>query len=85
MKCNWNFTCAVTALHVKQRKTYMQALTKIQVVSYNFQCLIVEKLNKARQHHSSGQKHNFPVSKRIFKWYHSMVRCKSYGPLSDEW
>ena len=27
---------------------------------------------------------NFPVCKRIFNWYHSMVRCKSYGPLSDE-
>ena len=20
----------------------------------------------------------------ISKWYHSMVRCKSYGPLNDE-
>ena len=30
-------------------------------------------------------KHNLPVCKKIFKWYHSMVRCKSYGPLSDEW
>ena len=25
-------------------------------------------------------KHNFPVCKKIFKWYRSMVRCKSYGP-----
>ena len=52
---------------------------------YNFQFLIAEKVNKARQQHSDGQKHNFPVRKEIFKWYHSMVRCKRYGPLSDEW
>ena len=52
---------------------------------YNFQFLITEKVNKAQQQHSSGQKHNFPVCKKFFKWYLSMVRCKSYGPLSDEW
>ena len=51
----------------------------------NVQFLIAENVNKAWQQYSSGQKHNFPVHKKIFKWYHSMVRCKSYGPLSDEW
>ena len=51
---------------------------------YNFQSLIAKKVNKARQQHSNGQKHNL-FCVRFFKWYHSMVRCKSYGPLSDEW
>ena len=80
---------------------------------------IAEKVNKAQQQHSSGQKHNFlvlkkivlfvclfllytgsifrgkfkypsvlpygPVNSPVFKWYLSMVRCKSYGLLSDEW
>ena len=27
----------------------------------------------------------FCVCKKFFKWYHFMVRCKSYAPLSDEW
>ena len=52
---------------------------------YNFQFLIAEKVNKSRQQHSRGQKHDFPVCKKILKWYHSMVRCKYYGPLSVEW
>ena len=52
---------------------------------YNFHFFIAEKVNKAQQRDSGDQKHNFPVCKKIFKWYHSMVRCKSYGPLSDEW
>ena len=30
-------------------------------------------------------KHNFSVCKKVFKWYHSIIRCKSYGPMSDEW
>ena len=59
----------------------------VQVVSekklYNFQILIAEKLHKAQHQQFGGQKHNFPVCK-IFKWYHSMVRCKSYGSLTDE-
>ena len=39
---------------------------------------IVEEVNKAQQQllHSGGQKHNFPVCKKIFKWYHSIVMCK---------
>ena len=54
--------------------------------SGNRATLIAEKVNKAaQQQHSGGQKHNFPVCKKIFKWYHSMVMCKSYGLLSDEW
>ena len=32
---------------------------------YNFQFQIAEKVNKARQQHSVGQKHNFPVCKKI--------------------
>ena len=52
---------------------------------YNFQFLIAEKVNTAQQQHSGGQKHNFPVCKKIFKLYHSMVGWKSYDPLSDEW
>ena len=59
----------------------------IQVVSekiIQFLIFIVEKINKAQQQHSGGQKHNFPRCKKILKWYHSMIRCKSYGPLSDE-
>ena len=51
----------------------------------NFQFLTGEKVNKAQQQHSGGQKHSLPVRKKILKWYHSMVRCKSYGPLRDEW
>ena len=27
----------------------------------------------------------FLCVRSFFKWYHSMIRCKSYGPLSDEW
>ena len=46
---------------------------------YNFQFFIVEKEIKAQQQHSGSQKHNCPVCKKIFKWYHSMVRSKSYG------
>ena len=58
----------------------------IQVVSEKIiQLLIAEKVNKARQQHTGGQKHNFPMRKKIFKCYYSMVKCKSYGPLSDEW
>ena len=60
----------------------------LKVVSeklYNFQFLIAEKVNKAQQQHSGIQKHNFPVFKKTFKWYHSIIRCKSNGPLSDEW
>ena len=52
---------------------------------YNFYFLIVKKVNNAQQQHSNGQKHDFPVCKKIFKWYQSMVNCKSYGPLSDKW
>ena len=52
---------------------------------YNFLFFIAKKVGKAQQQHSGGQKHNFPVFKMIFKWYKSMVRCKSYGPLSDMW
>ena len=52
---------------------------------YNFQVFIAEKVNKAQQQPFGDLKHTFPVCKKIFKCYHSMVRCKSYGPLSDEW
>ena len=52
---------------------------------YNFQVFIMEQVNKAQQQHSHGLKHNIPVCKKVFKWYHSMVKCKSYGPLSNEW
>ena len=60
----------------------------IQVVSekiIQFSIFYCRKSKQSTAKHSSGQKHNFPVCKKIFKWYHSMVRCKSYGPLSDEW
>ena len=43
-------------------------LHTVQVVSeklYNFQFLIAKKVNEARQQHSGGQKHNFPVRKNI--------------------
>ena len=57
----------------------------VQVVSEkNIQFLITEKVNKARQQHSGAKKIIFRC-KKIVKWYHFMVRCKSYGPLSDEW
>ena len=52
---------------------------------YNFESLIAEKVNTAGQQHSGGQKPYLPVCKKNFKWYHSIFRCKSYGPLSDEW
>ena len=32
---------------------------------YNFQLLIAEKVNKAQQQHSGGQKHNFPWVRRF--------------------
>ena len=46
---------------------------------------IAKKINKAQQQPSGGQKHNFLVCKMLFKWYQSMIGCKSYGPLSDKW
>ena len=55
-----------------------------KIVQFSF-FFITEKVNKKQKQHSGGQKHNFPVCRKIFKWYHSMVRCKNYGRLSDEW
>ena len=52
---------------------------------YNFQFLITEKVNKAQQQYSGGQSIIFLCVKKVFKWYHSIIRCKSYGPMSDEW
>ena len=54
-----------------------------KIIQFSF--FITEKVNKTQQQHSGPLKHIFSVCKNIFKWYHSMVRCKSYGPLSDEW
>ena len=66
--------------YLKKVEVYRLCLKKL----YNFLFFfIAEKVNKAQQQHSGGQKHNFPVFK-IFKWYHSILRCKSYGPVSDE-
>ena len=56
---------------------------KNRPIQYFF--FIAEKVNKAQQQHSKGQKHNSSVCKKIFKWYHSMVMCNIYGPLSGEW
>ena len=38
-----------------------------------------------KQQHSRAEKHNFPVCKKISKWYHSIARCRSYDPLRDDW
>ena len=72
----------------KQKKSSFILLFEYRLCQkklYNFQFLIAEKVNKAQQQHSGGQKHNFPVFKKFLKWYHSMVRCKSYDLLSDKW
>ena len=49
---------------------------------YNFQFLIAEKVNKAQQQHSGGQNIIFLCVRYLNG---IMVRCKSYGPSSEEW
>ena len=58
-----------------------------------FSIFVAKIINKAQQkkQNKTKQKNTLLVKsiifrcKKIFRWYHSMVRCKSYGPLSDEW
>ena len=46
---------------------YRLCLKKIVQCSFFFFFFTAEKVNKAQQQHSGGQKHNFPVCEKIFK------------------
>ena len=82
---HWNCYKQISFQHYMHALSACHQYRLCQKKLYNFHIFIAEKVNKARQQHFDGQKHNFHVCKKIFKWYHSMVRCKSYGPLGDEW
>ena len=83
------------AVHCASRQSVLAMLTPggplryigVQVVSekiIQFSIFICRKSKQSTATTLQWPKHNCPVCKKIFKWYHSMVRCKSYGPLSDE-
>ena len=71
----------ITVFEVEKVKNNTFSWKKI----IQFLYLYCKKANKAQQQCSSDQKHKIPVCKKIFKWYQSMVRCKSYGHVSDKW
>ena len=75
---NYMFCTRYILLHMQKH---------IQVVSekiIQFSIFICGKSKQSTATTLRWLKHNCPVCKKIFKWYHSMVRCKSCGLLSDE-
>ena len=63
-------------------------LMGIQVVSEKIIQFLFFHCEKSKQSTATTlqwPKHNFPVCKKIFNWYQSMVRNKSYGSLSNKW
>ena len=77
----WPASGEIDIVEARGKNSNVQGVSEKEHPFCLFVCLFVcEKVNKAKQQDSSGQKHNFASAvRRLFKWYHYIVSCKRYG------